>query len=105
MNAVLGATASLVTPVANGVTLSWLLPMTAVAGLCLAAATVSGSAATGTTVGLAAWAVVVLAAQTARGHVDAAVSEPAFQLAYPLVAAICAGVALFAVRVPKGGLS
>ena len=47
--------------VAAAVTFGWLIPMTAVCALALAAATLARSANVGVTVGLAGWAIVVLA--------------------------------------------
>jgi hypothetical protein len=95
VNAGLGALASLLVPAAAGVTWLWLVPMTAVAALCLAAATMSGSAAIGLLTGLTGWTVTVLG--TGMGSdtgVQAAVSAHPLMLAYLIVTVICVGVVL-----------
>lgn len=102
VNAALGVAASVAAaPVAGGVTVTWLVPMTAVAALCLAAATLTGSAAVGVTIGLAGWAIAVLGAQVATGRADRAVSSPALALPDLLFAVVCVGVVLYATRLPR----
>jgi hypothetical protein len=102
VNAALGVAASLVAaPVAGGVTVAWLVPMTAVAGLCLAAATLTGSPAAGATIGLAGWAIAVLGAQVATGRAEQAAASPALALPDLLFAAVCVGVVLYATRLPR----
>ncbi len=101
VNAALGTAASLAAPAATGITVSWLVPMTAVAALCLAAATLAESANVGVTVGLAGWAITVLGAQAAGGHAERAASSHALILPYLLFAALCVGVVLYRTRIPR----
>ncbi|MDQ2829628.1 MAG: hypothetical protein M3Y74_11330, partial [Chloroflexota bacterium] len=65
LNAVLGGIASLVTSGAAGLTFDWLLPMTMVSALALAAATSARNANVGVAAALAAWALIVLGGVTA----------------------------------------
>ena len=66
VNALLGLAASLFTAVTVGITLGWLVPMTTVSALALAAATLLRSANAGALVALCAWGMVVsLSAVTA----------------------------------------
>jgi hypothetical protein len=101
VNAVLGVAASVLASAAGRITVGWLLPMTAVAALCLAAATLAGSANVGITVGLAGWAVAVLAAQAATGRAETAASSPALAVPELLFAALCVGLVLHTTRVPR----
>ena len=64
-DALLGLVASLVAGQALGLTLGWLLPMTAVSALALAAATLARSANVGVAAALAGWAVVILGSAAA----------------------------------------
>jgi hypothetical protein len=100
VNAGLGVAASALTPLATGVTVAWLVPMTAVTALALAAATVAGSANVGMTVGLGGWCIAVLAGQVVTGRIDTAVSAPVLMPPYLLSAAICAAVVLHVTRIP-----
>jgi hypothetical protein len=102
LNAVLGIAASLVVPVAGGVTFAWLVPMTAVAAFALATATVSGSANVGIAGGLAGWCIAILAGQVAAGHIDTAASAPVLVFPYLLFAAICVVVALVSGPMKRG---
>jgi len=108
VNAALGVAASLAAPAAGGVTVAWLVPMTAVAALCLAAATLTGSPAAGAAIGLAGWAIAVLAAQVATGGAERAASVPALILPDLLFAAACVAVVLHVTRIPgdrvRGGI-
>jgi hypothetical protein len=101
VNAALGVVASVAAPAADGITVTWLLPMTAVATLCLAAATLTGSAAAGATIGLAGWAIAVLGALAATRRPDPAVSGLAMALPDLVFAAACVGVVLHATRLPR----
>jgi hypothetical protein len=105
LNATLGVVATLAggadSAGTTAITLGWLVPMTAVAALCLAVATLAGSAAVGVTVGLAGWAVTVLAAQVATGRVDGATSSAVLAVPYLLIAAACVAVALYTTRTPR----
>ena len=61
LNAALGLAASAASGAAAAVTFGWLVPMTAVCALALAAATLTRSANVGVAAGLAGWAITVLA--------------------------------------------
>jgi hypothetical protein len=102
LNAALGLAASVASGAAAGVTFSWLVPMTAVCMLALAAATVARSANVGMAAGLASWAITVLAGKAADGRLTAAVTNPALTPVYLGAAVVCAAVALRATRIPKG---
>jgi hypothetical protein len=84
------------------VTFGWLVPMTAVCALALAAATLARSANVGVTVGLAGWTIVVLAGQSASGRLTAAMTDTALVLPYLAFAAACAVIAWAATRIPRG---
>jgi hypothetical protein len=71
LNALLGLAASLFTAAAVGITLGWLLPMTTVSALALAAATLLRSANAGALIALCAWGMVV--SMTAARAYDPAV--------------------------------
>ncbi|WP_103341131.1 hypothetical protein [Amycolatopsis sp. CA-126428] len=102
VNAGLGVAASVLTPLATGLTLSWLVPMTAVTALALATATVAGSANVGMTAGLGGWCLVVLAGQVATGRIDAAASAPVLMPLYLLSVVLCIAVVLLVTRTPAG---
>jgi len=102
LNAALGLAASAVSGTAAAVTFGWLIPMTAMSALALAAAVITRSASAGAAAGLAAWAITVLSVHSASGQLTAAVASPALILPYLAVAAACGTVAWFATRVPKG---
>ena len=87
---------------AAAVTFGWLVPMTAVCALALAAATVARSANVGVAAGLAAWAITVLAGQSAAGQFTAAVTNSALVLPYLAFAAVCGAIAWYATRIPRG---
>src|SRR6202044_1986287 len=72
LNAVLGLLASAASGAVVAVTFGWLVPMTAVCALALAAATLARSANVGVAAGLAGWAITVLGGQAATGRVTAA---------------------------------
>ena len=82
LNAAAGLAASAATGAAAAVTFGWLVPMTAVCALALAAATLSRSASVGVAAGLSGWAITVLAGQAAGGHLTAAITSslPPFAL-------------------------
>ena len=102
LNAALGLGASYASGSATAVTFGWLVPMTAVCGLALAAATAARSASVGMAAGVAAWVIMVLSGQAATGRFTAAVTESALVLPYLAVAAGCAAVVLHATRMPRG---
>jgi len=102
LNAALGLAASAASGAAAAVTFGWLVPMTAVCALALAAATVTRSANVGVAAGLAGWVITILADQTAEGRYTAAVTDPSLVLPYLAFAACCVAVVLFATRTPRG---
>ena len=102
LNAALGLAASAASGTAAAITFGWLVPMTAVSALALAAAAVTASANAGAAVGLAAWAITVLAVYSASGKVTAAIAGSVLELPYLAVAAACAAIAWFVTRIPRG---
>jgi hypothetical protein len=96
LNAGLGLAASAASRTATAVTFGWLVPMTAVCALALAAATVARSANAGVAAGLAGWLLIVLGARTA------AVTDSALVLPYLTVAATGIVLALYATRSSRG---
>lgn len=94
-HAAMGVLAGLVVPAATGITWLWLVPMTAVCALSLAATTLSGSAAVGTTIGLAAWSTTLLGSDLTTGiGITAAIVAHPLTLAYVAVAVLSAAVVL-----------
>ena len=87
---------------AAAVTFGWLVPMTAVCALALAAATLARSANVGVIAGLAGWVIVVLAGQSASGRLTAVITDTALVLPYLSFAAVCAAIAWTATRIPRG---
>jgi hypothetical protein len=85
----LGLIASLFTAMATGITLGWLVPMTTVSALALAAATLARSANVGVAIGLAGWGLVVLGSAVGNQDLSTAVMRPSFIPGY------LAGTALF----------
>jgi hypothetical protein len=105
LNAALGLAASAASGVsgsAAAVTFGWLVPMTAVSALALAAATVTRSPNAGVAAGLAVWAITVLSVRSASGQFTAAVASSALVLPYLAVAAACGAIAWSATRIPEG---
>jgi hypothetical protein len=105
LNAVLGLIASLFAGSVTGITFIWLVPMTAVCALALAAATLSRSANAGVGAALAGWAIMVLGAaalstsQTAMPSdmaLAAAVSNETLLPFYLACGAVCVAVTLWA---------
>ncbi len=94
LNAALGVVASLVTAdaTATGLTLGWLAPMTTVAALALAAATLARSANVGVAAALAGWCIAILAGLAGTGDLAAAVVRGALAPLY--LAGTAAGLAL-----------
>jgi hypothetical protein len=101
LNAVMGLAASAASGLAAAVTFGWLVPMTAVSALALAAATVTRSATVGVAVGVTAWGCTVLSVYSASGRLVTVVSS-SLVLPYLTVAAACGAVAWFATRIPRG---
>jgi hypothetical protein len=102
LNAALGLAASAVSGAAAAVTFGWLVPMTAVCALALAAATLARSANVGVAAGLAGWVIAVLAGQAADGRFTASVTDSALVLPYLAFAACCGVIVWYATRIPRG---
>jgi hypothetical protein len=102
LNAAMGLAASAASGAAAAVTFGWLVPMTAVCALALAAATLARSANVGVIVGVAGWVIVVLAGQSASGRLTAVITDTALVLPYLAFAAVCAAIAWAATRIPRG---
>jgi len=104
LNAALGLIASAASGAAVAVTFGWLVPMTAVCALALAAATLARSANVGVAAGMAGWAITVLAGRTLSGTVTAVVTTPALVLPYLAFAVCCGALVLYATRTPRGAI-
>jgi hypothetical protein len=102
LNAALGLAASAASGTVAAVTFGWLVPMTAVSALALAAATVTRSANAGVAAGLTAWVITVLAVHSASGQLVTVVASSALVLPYLAIAAACGAIAWFATRIPRG---
>ena len=102
VNAVLGLAASVASGSAAALTFGWLVPMTAVCALALAAATVVGSPNAGVAAGVVGWTITLLSGQAVAGEFTAVVSRSALVPAYLSAAAACAAVVAYATRIPKG---
>ena len=102
VNAVLGLAASFASGTAAALTFGWLIPMTAVCALALAAATVVRSPNAGVAAGLAGWTITLLSGQAATGQYTVVLSASALVPVYLAVAAVCAAVVAYATRLPKG---
>jgi len=102
LNAAVGLAASAASGSAAAVTFGWLVPMTAVCALALAAATVSRSANVGVAAGISGWAITVLAGQASDGRLTAAITDSSLFLPYLAFAACCGAVAWYATRIPRG---
>jgi hypothetical protein len=104
LNAVLGLAASAASGAAAAVTFGWLLPMTAMCALALAAATLTQSANIGVAAGGAGWMIAILSGKAAGGQYTAAFTDSAFILPYLALAICCTAVVLIATRIPRGQL-
>jgi hypothetical protein len=102
LNAALGLAASVASGAVASFTFGWLLPMTAVSVLALAAAALARSANVGVAAGLAAWTIVVLSGLGTDGQLTAAVLDSSFVLPYLVVAAVSGAIVWFATRIPRG---
>jgi hypothetical protein len=102
LNAVLGLLASAASGAAVAVTFGWLVPMTAVCALALAAATLARSANVGVAAGISGWVITVLAGKAIVGPVTAAVASPSLVLPYLLFTACCGALVLYTTRIPRG---
>jgi hypothetical protein len=94
--AVLGLSASLFTATATGITLSWLVPMTTVSALGLAAATLARSANVGVAIGLSGWGLMVLASAVRSHDLATAVIQPALVPGYIAATVLFVALALYA---------
>jgi len=102
LNAALGLAASAASGAAAAVTFGWLVPMTAVCALALAAAIVTRSPNVGVAAGAAGWVIAILAGQAADGRYTTAVTDSALVLPYLAFAACCGVVIFVATRIPRG---
>lgn len=102
LNAVLGLIASLFAEGAADLTIGWLVPMTTVAGLALAAATLSHSPNVGVAAGVAGWSIVILAGQAGTGELTAALGSSLLP-AYVLATVVLVGIALYATAGERTG--
>lgn len=93
LNALTGLLATLVTANAAGLTFGWLLPMTTVAALALAASTLSRSANVGVGAALAGWALILLATNYDANDWIATVQPDATSgiALFYVIATICCG--------------
>jgi len=102
LNAALGLAASAASGMAAALTFGWLVPMTAVCALALAAATAVRSPFAGFVAGVAGWTIALLSGQAATGEVTAVLSRSALVPAYVVAAACCGVVVAYATRTSRG---
>jgi hypothetical protein len=102
LNAALGLAASAASGAAAAITFGWLIPMTAVSALALAAAVVTRSPNTGVAAGLTAWAITVLATGTSNGAFTSVFTSSALIPPFLAAAACCAAIVVYATRTPRG---
>ena len=106
LNAALGLAATAASVLAGSgtaaaITFGWLIPMTAVCALALAAAALSRSANVGVAAGTTGWGITVLAGGATAGQFPV-LTDSAFILPCLAFAACCAMVAWYAIRSPRG---
>ena len=101
VDAALGIAASAASGTAAGITFGWLVPMTAVALLALAAATLARSANVGVATGLSVWCITVLAGKAANGRYSFVVADHALIPFYVAGAVVSCAVVLYATRTPR----
>jgi hypothetical protein len=102
LDAVIGVVASAASASAVGLTFEWLIPMTAMSALALAAATLARSANVGVAAGLAGWAITVVSTRAATGAFSAAVTSSLLTLPYAAIGVCCAVIVVTATRVSRG---
>src|SRR5215469_11834486 len=102
LNAALGLAASAASGIAVALTFGWLIPMTAVCALALAAATVARSASVGVAAGLSGWVITVLASKAAAGRLTAVITSSSLVVPYLAFAACCGALVLYATRISRG---
>ena len=100
LNASLGLVATLFTAATVGITLGWLIPMTTVSALALAAATLARSANVGVLVALSAWGMTVLATASIKDP-TAAVTTAALVPFYAVATAALVVLTLYATKRKK----
>lgn len=101
--ALLGLAASAASGIAAALTFGWLIPMTLVSALALAAAMVARSASVGVAAGLSGWTIMVLSWRAVDGRFTAAITYTAPRAALYLALAACCGITvLCAPRAGKG---
>jgi hypothetical protein len=86
----------------DALTYGWLLPMTAVCLLALAAACVTGSSIAGLVTGLGGWTLAVVGGRAAGGSFATAVSDSAWSIPYLSIALCCGAIALYTLRETRG---
>ncbi len=96
VNAVFGLAASLVAAPVTGLALGWLLPMTTVAALGLAAATLARSANVGVAAGMAGWGLIVLGNAADTRDYAAAVERGGLTPFYLIGTVVCIWLVLYA---------
>ncbi len=101
VNAGLGIVASLFSAQAAALTLLWLVPMTTLSALALAAAAWARNAHVGVGASLLAWAVIVLATWQGMGSPGAAVTKPSLLPAYALATAVLSYLAVYGARMRR----
>lgn len=94
LNALFGVAASLLTSSTTGITIAWLAPMTAMAMLALAIASVTHSPGIGVAGAFGVWSIVVLASEIGAGSPDAALATVLAPLYFFVAIGGCA-VALY----------
>jgi hypothetical protein len=94
--AALGLFASFFTVTAAGITLGWLVPMTTVSALALAAATLARSANVGVAIGLAGWGLVVLGSAVGTQDLSTAVVQSQLVPGYLACTVLFLALALYA---------
>jgi hypothetical protein len=104
INAAIGAIASVASASAVGLTFGWLLPMTAMSALALAAATLARSANAGVAAGLAGWAMTIVSTRAATGAFSAAVTNSLLTAPYAAIGVCCAVIVVTATRVSRGSV-
>jgi hypothetical protein len=102
VDAVLGLAASAASGAAAGITFGWLIPMTAVSALALAAATLTRSANAGVAAGLSGWVITVLASRAPDGNFTSVLAGRAMLLPCLAFAACCIAITLHTTRASRG---
>jgi len=103
VNAAFGVIASLFTATTAGITLGWLIPMTTVSALALAAATLTRSANVGVALALSGWSVAVLGSAFGTHDLSAAVAHPSLIPEYVAATVFCLSLALHATSDRRSG--